>query len=160
MRRGFAKRPSGLVIVATFLVLLGGYLPAGAGGRRLPVPTITIYPGEMIQASHLTERLFGVASGARLPFIRSQSALEGKVARRTLLAMKPIPVNAIRDPHVIRRGSTTKIVYRAGALTITSSATALQSGGVGDVISARNNDSSLIVRGVVQADRSIRVGAH
>jgi flagella basal body P-ring formation protein FlgA len=89
--------------------------------------------------------------------LEAQSAAIGKVARRTLLPNQPIALNAIRDPFVIAQGKQAFLVFKADGLTITSSAVALQNGGVGDIVTARNADSGIVVRGAVQADGTIRV---
>jgi flagella basal body P-ring formation protein FlgA len=49
------------------------------------------------------------------------------------------------------------LIYRTDGLTITSSAMALQNGSIGDLVSARNLDSGLVVRGTVQPDGTVRV---
>jgi flagella basal body P-ring formation protein FlgA len=48
-------------------------------------------------------------------------------------------------------------VFKSEGLTITGVAIALQNGSVGDVISARNIDSGITVKGTVQADGTLRV---
>lgn len=154
MRRAIAP----LLAMAAALLLAPGALLAGEPDTiALPVPRVTIYPGDTISAEALQERLFIARSVARASVLESQSALIGKVARRTLLPNQPIAANAIRDPHVIVQSKQAFLVFKAEGLTITSAAVALQNGGVGDLISARNADSGIIVRGIVQADGTIRV---
>ena len=123
----------------------------------LPVPRVTIYPGDTIDPGALYERMFVTRSVARASVLESQEAVVGRVARRTLLPDKPIPVNAIRDAYVISQGKQAVLVFKADGVTITSAAVALQNGGVGDTVSARNADSGVIIRGTVQTDGSIRV---
>jgi flagella basal body P-ring formation protein FlgA len=48
-------------------------------------------------------------------------------------------------------------VFSEGPLTISGLAVALQSGGVGDVLSLRNVDSGTVIRGTVQGDGSVRI---
>jgi flagella basal body P-ring formation protein FlgA len=123
----------------------------------LPVPKVTIYPGDVIESEKLSERLFVARTVARGTVFESHDPVIGKVANKTLLLGKPIPVNAVRDPYVVTQGKPTLIIFRDEGLTITSTAMALQNGGIGDIISARNIDSGLIVRGTVQADGTVRV---
>jgi flagella basal body P-ring formation protein FlgA len=154
------------VIRAGFCVLLalvawlgvGAQAALAAGERTLPVPTVTIYPGDTIQDGALIDRAFSLAYLGRLPVIDGRSMIVGKVARRTLLPGHPIPVNAVEDAAVINRGVPVQMVFQHGGLTITATAAPLQSGGVGDVIRVRNVDSGVVVVGVVQADGTIRVG--
>ena len=149
-------------VMAMCLALLLLLAPAAAGASEpeviaLPVPRATIYPGDTISADGLYDRMFVARSVARATVLESQSALVGRVARRTLLPNQPIALNAIRDAHVITQGKQAFLVFKADGLTITSAAVALQNGGVGDTISARNLDSGIIIRGMVQADGTIRV---
>lgn len=131
-----------------------------AGSDVLPVPAITIYPGDVIKDEFLVDRDFsaGPAVGATA-VVESRAAIAGKVARRTLLPGSPIPWNAVADPKVVGNGTKVRIVFEDGALTIMAYGTALQAGRAGDVISVRNLTSGLTVSGTVQADGSVRAGA-
>jgi flagellar basal body P-ring formation protein FlgA len=142
---------------AALLLVLGDARANEPAAIPLPVPKVTIYPGDMIAADALHERMFVARSVARATVVESHEALVGKVARRTLLLNQPIAVNAIRDPFVIAQGKQAFLVFKTDGLTITSGAIALQNGGVGDIVSARNADSGIVVRGIVQSDGSIRV---
>ncbi len=147
----------GLVCFLSALVGLFTGSAAIANVQSLPVPRVAIYPGDAIGPEHLDQRLFrSVAS--QMPIFVSPDALIGKVARRTLLPGQPVPFNAVREPHVITQGKAATVVFQAGGLTITGLGIALQSAGIGDVVSVRNADSGTVIRGIVQNDGSIRVG--
>jgi flagella basal body P-ring formation protein FlgA len=92
-----------------------------------------------------------------LAVFQSSDGLMGKVARRTLIAGKPIPITYVRDPQVVQRGKPVRVVFMEGGLIISSMAVPLQAGGVGDVLSLRNVDSGAVIKGVVEADGSIRI---
>ena len=143
-------------MAALALVLSAG--PAFAADTIVAVPTVTLYPGDVIGDQQIVERPFGANALGKFPIIAERELLVGKVARRTLLPGKPIPLNGVKDPDVIVRGGTILAVYRAGGLTITSVVAPLRAGGVGDIIEARNVDSGQIIRGQVQADGTLRVG--
>ncbi len=143
------------------IFLMGALLPASpvdAASIPLPVPKVTLYPGDFIRADHLVERTFNVRLTKDSPVHRKQDALIGKVVRRTLLPGKPIPINAVREPHLVIQGYTVQIVFQDGPLVITGYAVALQSGGSGDVVRVRNVDSGVIVSGAVQPDGAVRIG--
>ena len=129
-----------------------------AGGLPLPVPRITIYPGDAIRSDHLAERLFHPRLQARIAVHQARDNLIGKVARRTLLPGQPIPINAVREPFLVVQGRNVQIVFQEGALTITGYAVALQSGSSGDIVSVRNVDSGTIVKGAIQPDGTVEVG--
>lgn len=131
---------------------------AVADDRILPVPTITIYPGDVIRAEAVIDRRFRLAHGAQLAVIESRNAIVGKVARRTLLPGQPIPFNAVNDPQVVRRGVPAQVIFKENGLVITGIVEPLQSASVNESVKARNPDSGLTVVGIVQGDGTIRVG--
>lgn len=139
--------------------LLLGAQTARAAELELPVPRVTIYPGDVIGDDQLIERAFIARTVARATVHEAREALIGKVARRTLLQGQPIPVNGIRDPYVVTQGKTALVVFEVGGLTIMMNAMALQNGGIGDVVSLRNVDSGTIIKGTVAPDGSVRLAA-
>ena len=133
--------------------------PAQAANYVLPVPAVTIYPGDMIQDNYLVDRDFsGNSMTPRAGVIDSRQLLVGKLARRTLLPGVPIPLNAVSEPNAITNGARVRVVFNQDGLEIDTYAIALQAGTVGEVISVRNPDSGLTISGIVQADGSVRVG--
>jgi flagella basal body P-ring formation protein FlgA len=144
-----------LILVAGVAVTDGAN--AHAGGLQLPVPRVTIYPGQVIEARMLVQRAF--QPGFVHPStIQSSSVAIGKVARQTLLPNQPIDMSALREPYAVTQGQAALLVYQSGALRITSTGLALQSGGPGDVVSVRNVDSGRVIRGTIGPDGSVDVG--
>src|SRR5437588_13124213 len=101
------------------LVLLGA-APAGAAETELVVPTRTIYPGETITTANLGMRGFDLPEGQTVAFVRLPDTLEGKVARRTLLANQPIAAQAIEEPRLALVGRQIRVEYRESGLQITT----------------------------------------
>ncbi len=127
--------------------------------NMLPVPTVIIYPGDVIKDNSLVDRDFSADfPTSKLAAIDSRAALVGKVARRTLMPGFPIPASAVGDPKAVANGAKVRLLYEDGALAITAYGTALQAGSVGEIMSVRNLGSGLTVSGSVQADGSVRVG--
>jgi flagella basal body P-ring formation protein FlgA len=122
----------------------------------LPVPKITIYPGDTISGELLSVKSFRADAG-RLPVIRSNAEAIGKVARRTLIAGKPIPASHIRDAELVKQGKPVRIVFSQGSMVISGVAIPLQSGGLGDMLSLRNIDSGTIIKGIVEEDGTVRI---
>jgi flagellar basal body P-ring formation protein FlgA len=143
-------------IIALGLAICTGIGSARAEGLELPVPKVTIYPGDAITADLLGSKAFGPSAEA-LPVVRSPEAAIGKVARRTLLPGKPIPLIFLRDAELIKQGKPVRIVFSEGPLTISGVAVALQSGGLGDLLALRNIDSGTVIKGIVQEDGSVRI---
>jgi flagella basal body P-ring formation protein FlgA len=145
-------------IIAAACLGLFAFGPALAApeGVMLPVPAVTLYPGDVISDAHLVDRAFRTA--ARVS-IDNRLAIVGKVARRTLLPGQPIPLNAVDDAKVVRRGVPTQVVFRESDLVITGIVEPMASASVNEMVKARNPDTGLMVVGVVQADGTIRVGS-
>lgn len=146
----------------TFLaavVLAGGAVQgAAAAGLTLPVPTTTIYPGEIIDDSMIAELAVQPSQLGRMVVVPERAELVGKVARRTLLPGRPVPVIAVAEPDLVARGVPVEIVFQEGGLIILAQAMSLEAGQAGDVIRVRNLDSGLIVSAKVQPDGTVRVG--
>jgi len=124
----------------------------------LPVPTITIYPGDEIKDVWLVDREFPASFvAARGGLIDARGPIVGKIARRTLLPGAPIPWNAVMERKTVSNGAKVRIIFEEGGLTIVAYGAALQSGGVGDIVAVRNLDSGLTISGTVQSDGSVRV---
>jgi flagellar basal body P-ring formation protein FlgA len=145
--------------VVTFLILAAMTLPGGAYDvRELPVARITIYPGDVIGREMLTFKSYRVEPNSRLTVFARGEDLAGKVARRTLLPGQLIPLNAVKNPDIVKQGRPVPIVYEAEGLLISSIGVALQSGAPGDFISVQNPDSGTTIKGVIGEDGSVRVG--
>ena len=146
------------IVIALAMTLAGAGF-ALATNVDLPVPRVTIYPGDTISADQLTDRAFVAHTVTRSAVFDDRQALIGKVARRTLLPGQPVPVNAIRDPYLVNQGKSSLVVFEASGLTITTQAIAQQNGVAGDVVTLRNPDSGVIIQGTVERDGTVRLGA-
>jgi flagella basal body P-ring formation protein FlgA len=154
------RRLATAVLSAAILLVVGSrFEVAFSEDGFVPVPTLTIYPGDVIKDDWLEDRSFppATAGGDASGIIDSRRALVGKVARRTLLPGRPILANSVGERKIVTIGAMVKVVFQEGGLTITTYASALQAGTVGDVIPVRNISSGLVVSGVVQPDGSVCV---
>ncbi len=93
----------------------------------------------------------------RVQIAADATSLIGKLLPRGLAAGGTIPLQQLRSARTVRRGSTVTLAMSHGALAVRMSGLAMQDGGVGDVIQARNNHSKRVVEGVIQADGVILV---
>jgi flagellar basal body P-ring formation protein FlgA len=147
--------------MATALLVLSLLLlavqPARAAELELPVPRVTLYPGDAIGEDQLTERAFIAHTVARSTIHEAREGVIGKVARRTLLPGQPIPLNGVRDPYLVTQGKNAVVVFEEGGLTITANAMALQNGGIGDFVTLRNVDSGTVIKGTVAPDGTVRL---
>lgn len=149
-----------ILAIAAALLLFGQPTPdASAAGLSIPVPTTTIYPGQIIDDGMITDRSVTPSQIGRMQIVPQRSELVGMVARRTLLPGRPVPVIAVAIPDLVPRGAAIELRFEEGGLSILAQATALEAGSAGDVIRVRNSDSGLIINAVVQSDGTVRVGA-
>ena len=123
-----------------------------------PVPRITIYPGEVITEAMLADKAFRARDYERAGVAATRETLIGKVARRTLIAGKPIPINAVVEPMLVTRGVPAQAVFRSGGIFITTVALPVRSGALGEYVQMRYLDSGQMIAGVVQADGTVLVG--
>ncbi|HXW22450.1 MAG TPA: flagellar basal body P-ring formation chaperone FlgA [Rhodomicrobium sp.] len=140
---------------AALILLPAGSVLADDAAAVLPVAKRTIYPGDTILEDMITLKPAAQAKGVGA-FATDVESLVGKTARRTLLPGEPIPKVAIREAYIVFQGKTVPLVFQSGTVTITGVALALESGSAGETISARNPDSGVVIRGVVQPDGSLR----
>ncbi len=129
-----------------------------AGELMLPVPTVTIYPGDTIKESMLRLQSYPTTYRARAAVIHAPMANVGRDARRMLLPGEPVPVNAVDDPRLVSRGTPTQMIFEENGLVITAVGSPLQNGGLGETIRVRNTDTNRIVLGTVMADGRIKIG--
>ena len=142
---------------AAALLVLGFARAAIGDERRLPVPVVTIHPGDVIKEEMVTERAFAPNLLGVALFVEGRPGLVGRVARRTLLPGQPIPINSVEDPWTIARGTRVKLVLEDNGLSIVTYGSALESGTPGTLISVRNADTGVIIKGVIQPDGTVKV---
>jgi flagella basal body P-ring formation protein FlgA len=140
--------------IALFLAVAGAVL-ADDAAAPIPVAKQIIYPGDIITEDMITLKPATQIKGVGA-LVTSVESLIGKTARRTLLPGQPIPRVALREAYVIFQGKTVSVIFHSGTVTITGVAFALESGSAGELISARNPDSGIVIRGIVQPDGSLR----
>ncbi len=156
MRRLDQTRTSIYPTIWAVALGLGLFATPASAAQHLPVPAITIYPGDVIRESMLADKDFP-DSVATTGFIDRRADLLGKVAKRTLLPGFAIVNNAVTMPKLVTIGAMVRLVFEEGGLNISTYASALQAGAAGDVISVRNLESGLTLSGVVAPDGSIHV---
>ncbi len=148
-----------LLTWATIIVSLVAVPQTALGEERiLPVPTVTIYPGDLISESMIKDRVFPPSYRFRTAVVESPRVLVGKAARRTLLPGEPIPMNSVDDPKIVTRGAQTAILFEEGGLSIVGIGIPMQSGALGETVQVKNVDSGRVITGKVQADGRIRIG--
>ena len=123
------------------------------------IPRRIIYPGEQIAADALDMARVRKGRPTTTAFAREPAELIGKIARRTLLPGRFVPLAAVRDAYLVQQGAPVQMMFVEGGLTISATAITLEPGSPGDVVKVRNADSGKVLTGTVMADGTVRVGA-
>ena len=147
------RRIATLTLVAS---VVGGSAMAEEPAR-FPVPATTIYPGDLIKEEMIIDRAFAPNMPGAAAFISERPMAVGRIARRTLLPGQMIPINAVEEQKIVKRGNVVKIIIEDGALSIVTYGSSLQSGSPGALIQLRNLDTGVTIRGVIQPDGSVRI---
>lgn len=125
--------------------------------RSVPVPRVTVYPGEALNEAMLMPKPFRFAAGTLGSYVTEATQVSGRLARRTLVAGRPIALSNLRNEEVVKQGRPVAAIYRSGGLVITTQLLPLQSGEAGQRIQARNADSGRLVFATVRADGSLLI---
>lgn len=122
----------------------------------IPATTGLVSKGEVIDQSKLTDLKLpktrhtqGIASQA--------SDVIGKVAKKNIHADKPINLSDVMTPVIIDKGSKIKMVYSKNNIKIETDGFALESGGIGETIKARNAESNKNIHGKILDSKTIEV---
>ena len=142
-------------LLAALVALAGA--PAAMAQQMLPSPAMVIYPGDIISDPMLVDVDSRDLARGGGPAIEKRAELIGKAARRTLLPGAAISPAFVESPRAVANGASVRVIYQDGGLTIAASASAMQSGAVGDTVKLRSADSGLTISGVIQPDGSVRV---
>jgi len=122
------------------------------------VPNRVIYPGETVEAAALSAVTLLEGKIAPADMAVALPDIEGKVAKRTLLPGRYVPINALRDAFLVDKGAAVEAVFVSGSLRISASAVTLTAGSAGDAMKVRNVDSGKILSGILMADGTVMVG--
>ena len=138
-----------------FAIVLLSNLSAQAQPTAV-VPHQIIYPGQEITIDMIKE-VDVTNPNLRPGYAKVIEEVEGLVTKKTLLPGRTIPVSALREAYVIERGKNVSMVFSNSSMVITAQGVALQNGGLGEVVRARNLDSGVIIMGTVMQDGTLRV---
>lgn len=117
--------------------------------QLMPVPLRAIYPGEILESSNFTMKLFNVTPALRASYVFEQNQYERKEAVRTLAVGKPFLLQSIRTAEDVKKGQPTKAIYSSNTVEIQGTLVPLTGGSVGEVIEARNPASGGVVKAIV-----------
>jgi flagella basal body P-ring formation protein FlgA len=122
-----------LVALVAGLAIIGLVAPALAQEMGV-IPTRVIYPGETIDPGALKMAKVRKNRTSPVKIAHSYDQLAGKVARRTLLSNRFVPLDYVRDAYVVEPGKPVHVELVQGAMTISIAAVTLEAGSTGDTI--------------------------
>ncbi|MEX0346164.1 MAG: flagellar basal body P-ring formation chaperone FlgA [Rhizobiaceae bacterium] len=146
-----------LLISASVVLVIAGSGRALEKGEKIVIVSGVIYPGQEITADMIKEVTLGRPLRTRGQVVQHLASVVGKVAQRTILPRRAIPVSAVRDAYLVEAGEPVRIVYQNGGLRIAMTGVALVSGSSGSSIRVRNPDSGRIVTGTVSQNGTVIV---
>ena len=130
---------------------------ARADVQAIPVPRITLYPGDAITDGVLLDKRFRMPNGSVSTYATSRGQLRGRLARRLLAAGRPIVLNATRGEQLVRQGKPAMAHYIDDGLEISATLIPLKSAEAGETVDARNAETGIVVKSEVQPDGTLRV---
>ena len=134
---------------AAISVVGGESSPVVVNGRieamvSIPVLRTHAMPGDVIRQDDIEwQRVEARRAGPNT--VSRLEDLLGNTPRRPITAGQAIRMTDVRPNYVIAKGDLVTIVLKAGTMTLTASAEALQKGAVGDIIRVRNNQSRKVL---------------
>lgn len=110
---------------------------------RVPVLTETVGMGQRVTETMLS---WAEVPAVKLPrdAILDIRSIAGMEAQRTIRAGQPVRSNAVAKPNAVERGALITIVFRRPGLELATTARALDSGAVNDIIRVRNVSSKQV----------------
>ena len=147
------------LIIALTLHLILPVTYAESNDRGYVVPVRTIHRGEILRPDMLASYDLTIAPQHADAYHRTIAIVAGQMATQQLSAFRPIPINSTSAGPIIAPGRPVQLRFRKGDVTIEASGIALQTGVTGTRIRAKNQDSGIIVNGIVGSDGAVEVQA-
>jgi flagella basal body P-ring formation protein FlgA len=143
-----------------FALIIGGLVLAATPAVAADLPAVfakrSVRAGALVTAADVElrplpeHRAAGVAT--------SLDAVVGQEVRRNLSVDRPVMLEDIGVPTVIRRNSLVTLAYASGGLELTALGRAIDSAGLDEPIRVVNIDSRVTVVGRVTGPGMVRVG--
>ncbi len=140
----------------SILLALAAAVPGATPPAPPAVPVLVraIGRGELLAAGDFESqpRSPGLATGALAP-----RDAAGREAVRNLSAGAVVRAGDVVTPRLVRRGEPVTVNLRSGGLTIATSARALGSGGMGDLVRVVTSATNRTLDAVVEGSGAVRI---
>jgi flagellar basal body P-ring formation protein FlgA len=124
----------------------------------VPVPLVTLYVGDTLNAAHIGQRRYRTDWLARNQFARDNSEVAGLTVKRTLVKGRPISLADLGPANLVQEGEMVTAIFASGALQIAAQMMALEGGSDGSAVRVRNPETGAIVQGRVSGFARVVVG--
>ena len=141
----------GICLIAFYISLGSAFavVPEGAF-EPIPVPSVTLYPGDILTSQHLTTRNYRSSWIAKSAIVVVPKQALGLVVTRTLPKGRPIALRWLGQPQLIKQGQDVVVMIESQGLKIQAVMKALEGGPLDATIRLRNPDSGAILSGRVR----------
>jgi len=123
----------------------------------VPVLTKTISSGSIITASDIVS--------VKTPYARikngyatSLGEILGMQVRRAISGGSYIRKGDILKPQIIKQGDNVSMMYNQGNIKLRTNGVAAQSGAMGDNIKVKNDNTGIVVHGIIKGKNLVEVG--
>ena len=116
---------------------------------EVPVLKRSLRAGEIIKQEDIELRDYAKAR-SRDDTITDVASLVGKSPERVISAGRPIRVQELEQPRIVKKNDLVKMVYNQGSMSISTSGQAVTDGIKGSVIGVRNIASNKVIQATVQ----------
>jgi flagella basal body P-ring formation protein FlgA len=123
---------------------------------EIPVVTHRVRRGDVIDRSEV-ETILVRADQVSSDIVISSKELIGKAPKRTLIENRPIRVNEVHEPILVKRGGIVTMIYQTRFMRISARGIAKTNGAAGDTVRIENSGSKKMVQGVVTGPGEVTV---
>lgn len=111
----------------------------------IPVLIVPLSKGDVITPENVSSIKFP-KNRDTTHIIKDIEEVNGLVARKKVMAGRPMLISDFSKPTILPKGKIIKMAYIKNALSIETSAISLESGGEGDIIKVRGQDSNKVIQ--------------
>ncbi len=126
--------------------------------RQLPVLKQSVAAGQVIEDTNVTMSWVAMRRGPQ-DYVVATEAIVGRKTRQSIISGEPVPSRYVESPLAVTRNQPVTIIVRKGDLEISSRATTVDQGGVGQTIEVVNLATKRRMRARVVDERTVEAVA-
>jgi flagella basal body P-ring formation protein FlgA len=126
--------------------------------RQLPVLKQSVTAGQVIDEGNIVMSWVAMRRGP-MDYVIASEALSGRKARQSINSGEPVPGRYVESPLAVTRNQPVTIIVRKGDLEISSRATTVDQGGVGQTIEVVNLATKRRMRARIVDEKTVEAVA-